>query len=133
MKLRFRMLALAICLCALLTPVGSAEVADWADSQTSSQFEELRIQNQREALGVEVNTAVKAKDITGRCSIKVSTGDNLRDFALFKRLGDVCAARRRLACERWTQEADFSEAAYRTDYKTMLASMGLSDKLVEVK
>ena len=64
---------------------------------------------------------------------KVSTGDNLRDFALFKRLGDVCAARRRLACERWTQEADFSEAAYLTDYKTMLASMGLSDKLVEVK
>ena len=78
MKLWIRGFAV-LCLLAVLTVPGvRADVEEWAQEQMGVSPQQLRIDNQREALGVEPNADIKAMDITERCSIRVSTGDKSR-------------------------------------------------------
>ena len=70
-------IAVALAL-ALLAAAGLAEIADWAMEQTTVSAQDARVANQEAALGAPVNAAVKASDITRKCSVRVSTGDKDR-------------------------------------------------------
>ena len=67
-------LAAAICAVIALTPLARAELADWAEAQASADTQEIWARMQ----GDEINAAVRAKDITKQCKIKVSEGDRGR-------------------------------------------------------
>ena len=70
--------ALLVAMALLSATAGLADVAEWAKSQTAVTARELRISNQRLALGAEVNADVDAKDITKKCRIRVSSNSEDR-------------------------------------------------------
>ena len=74
MKGWLRGLVLIICAELLLMGASRAELAEWAAVQESAGTQEIWA----EAQGDTVNTAVKARDITRKCKIKVSEGDRGR-------------------------------------------------------